>query len=227
MKNTTQNKKFYLHVGIIESPSIDDFLAKRYEGELLHKFLSWRGIKSHHYFAIDKNSFRQAIGYLVKEIFGEGFKIVGLNKLDNKPIPIVLPIIHISAHGNENGIGLTNGDLVTWEELGNLLSQLNEAFKGIILSISACKGWSAIKMLFKSKALPFNVLISNKGKPTWEQTLIGFTIIYHRLKDKLNFSEAINAAKEATGNKDFDYLTIQEIKEMFEVIEHLLNVLRT
>ena len=82
-------------------------------------------------------------------------------------------------------------------------------------------------MLFKSKALPFNVLISNKGKPTWEQTLIGFTIIYHRLKDELDFSKAINAAKEATGNKDFDYLTIREIKIMFELIKHFLNVLRT
>ena len=229
--NKIKAKRFYLHVFIIESPLADDFLTKRYEGELLHKFLTWRGIKSHHYFAIDKNSFQQAIGNLVREALGEEFKRIGLSILDNKPIPIVLPIIHISAHGNEEGIGLTNGELVTWKELGNLLSPLNKAFQGIILSISACEGWSAIKMLFESKDLPFNVLISNKGKPTWEQTLIGFTIIYHRLKEELDFLKAINAAKEATGNNDFVYLSIPEIEEFIqklfdELVKYFMNLIR-
>ena len=176
MKNTTQNKKFYLHVRIIESPSIDDFLAKRYEGELLHKFLTWRGIKSHHYFAIDKNSFRQAISYLVKEIFGEGFKIVGLSKLHNEPIPTLLPIIHISAHGSSKGISLTNRELVSWKELGDWLSLVNKVFKGIILSISACKGWDVLKVLVESESLLFFALIANKEKPTWGDTQLGLLL---------------------------------------------------
>ncbi|RLF89403.1 hypothetical protein DRN46_05660 [Thermococci archaeon] len=67
---------------------------------------------------------------------------------------------------------------MTWEDLGNLLSRLNETFRWIILSISACKGWNAIKMLFESKDIPFNVLISNKGEPTWQETLISFFPLY-------------------------------------------------
>ncbi|RLI76420.1 hypothetical protein DRP04_12680 [Archaeoglobales archaeon] len=113
-----------------------------------------------------------------------------------------------------------------------MLSPLNKAFQGrIILSISACEGWSAIKMLFESKDLPFNVLISNKGKPTWEQTLIGFTIIYHRLKEELDFLKAINAAKEATGNSDFVYLSIPEIEEFIqklldELVKYFRNLIK-
>lgn len=210
MKRIT-DREHYLWVFIIESPSSEDFFTKRYEGEVLHKFLTWRGIKSFHYFAVNKNSFQKAIKNLIRDTLGEGFKISGLCKIDEKPLPMFLPIIHISAHGNEKSISLTSRELITWEELKELLLPLNIMFNEIILSISACEGWNAIKMLFGSKSIPFKVLISNKGKPTWDQALIGFTVIYHQLAEGMNFSKAIEAAKSASNNNDFVYLSVPEI----------------
>ncbi|HDN73785.1 MAG TPA: hypothetical protein ENG16_02010 [Archaeoglobus sp.] len=102
--NKMKSEEIYLHVFIVESSSSSDFLAKRYEGEVLHKFLIWRRIRSSHYFAIDKDSFNRAIIGLIDDAIGEGFKVAGLSILNNKPIPAILPIIHISAYGNEKGI---------------------------------------------------------------------------------------------------------------------------
>lgn len=36
------------------------------------------------------------------------------------------PFLHISAHGNENGIQLTDGTFIKWGELKNILTPINK-----------------------------------------------------------------------------------------------------
>ena len=51
----------------------------------------------------------------------------------------MLPALHISAHGSENGIQLTSGEVVDWVELRDLVMPINKLFNGnLLLCISSC-----------------------------------------------------------------------------------------
>ena len=73
-----------LKICVIESPSADDFLEKRNEGEMLCRFFHLAGIQSEHKIVVNRPSLEKALNpALYKKSFEEGY----------------LPIIHLSAHG--------------------------------------------------------------------------------------------------------------------------------
>ena len=58
-----------------------------------------------------------------------------------------VPIVHISAHGSDDGIGLTDGTLVSWRNLREMLKPINAALDGnLLLCMSACHGAAACRM---------------------------------------------------------------------------------
>lgn len=178
-------KNLYIH--IIESPSSDDLLLKRQEGGLISEALKLMNIQSQHLLAVNKNAL--VLSFL--SVFN-----IHLNT------PGLIPIIHISAHGCKEGIFLTNGKLLTWHELCEILTPLNKALNGyLLLFMSSCEGLYAASMAFKEgKKNSFCTLIGNIGKPTWAETLVFFTTIYHLLGKATHIKEAVDAAKAASGN---------------------------
>src|SRR5216684_7468869 len=64
-------------------------------------------------------------------------------------------VIHISAHGNNEGFALTSGQRIFWGQLAGLLRPINRAFAGrLILAMSTCEGLHAAAMALSDGDLP-------------------------------------------------------------------------
>src|SRR4030042_2266062 len=155
-------------VYIIESPSPDDFLSDRREGDLIAKALKLAEINAFPNLAVSYEKFKETIGprleAKMKDIGG-------------------VPILYLSAHGDEKGIQLTEGHLVTWKELRELLIPINKLLGGfLIVSLSSCSSFSGIEMAMTAEGeSPFITLVCHTGSPVWSDTAVAFVIFYHRL----------------------------------------------
>jgi hypothetical protein len=100
-------------VYIIESPSDSDLYCHRYESDLLRQAVELSNMKCTVRIAASKATFEKAIN--------EGLRDEVIANFPQDPI------LHISAHGCEDGFRLTNKDFITWSELQNLLLPISRA----------------------------------------------------------------------------------------------------
>jgi len=189
VQNNISIKKF---VHIIESPSSQDLLDDRREGEVLTKALKLAQIESTYNLVADYETLQEALG---KKLYSEMIKGAQLRT----------PIIHISAHGNENGIVLTDHTLINWDRLKALLTPINKVLDGMLLiSLSSCKSFSACTMSFtENKDLPFFGLVSHIGTPNWADAAVAFVTFYHRFFKNSLVPDAVEAMKVASGDNGF------------------------
>jgi hypothetical protein len=171
-----------LHVFIIESVSIEDIFHGRSEGVAVQKALAAAGIPTTVQKAVDRVSFLRWLTEARKQLCQE---------------KSLIPVLHISAHGDEKGIYLTNeGEFLTWEELIEILAGINKALEGrLILCMSSCEGLRAWKMNLIHDPPAFSVLVGTEEKPTWEETAVGFTAFYFMLSKGKTAKEAVNRMK--------------------------------
>lgn len=92
-------------VHIIESPAPEDLVEDRCEGRILGEALSIAGIQHVYSLAVNRDMFVYSI--------------------TNRLLDAVMkfqsaPILHVSAHGNVEGITLTSGEQITWRRLAGL-----------------------------------------------------------------------------------------------------------
>lgn len=202
----------YLFVHIIESPSPANLLSNVSEGGSISDALRLMGIKSQYYLAVNSDAFQMALLRIFEAHAKTSFSSI--------------PIIHISAHGNTKGIRLTSGKLLSWDALEKDLISLNKALRGyLLLCMSSCKGIYAASMICNEKTeLPFFAIVGNSGEPYWSETVVGFTTIYHLLGKGKNIQEAVEAARIASGNRDFQIFCASTIKKMW-TLKELLKVL--
>lgn len=197
-------KKLEFFVYVIESPNDFDLLNNRTEGNLIKNAVSLDEIPCVVRTATSKETFSWALSDGLIEAI--------------KDLPRRLPILHISAHGNEEGLGLTNGEIVTWNELKDRLIVLNEYFQNeLILCMSSCKGLSACRMAMRIEddQYPFLGMIGNDESPTWSETAIGFATFYHHLRRGSNINNALNAMKVASGNNRFRVITSDQARKAY------------
>ena len=119
-----------------------------------------------------------------------------------KQHPDFVPIIHISAHGDGDGLQMSNGEKLDWEELKALLRPVNEALKNtLFVCMSACQGYSGIKMAmsFEDEAYPYFALIGCAASPTWAETSIGFCTLYHLMNKGETIMDALKVMRAASG----------------------------
>jgi hypothetical protein len=177
-------------VYMIESPSAIDLRDGRSEGSLLKEALKLAGVTCKYNLVINKEIFNACLTTQLAETVKDTGGI---------------PIIHLSAHGNKSGIGLSDGSLITWGELKNFLLPINEALQGgLVLCISACEGYHACNMLLQENGkLPFFGFISHLDKPKWIDAAIAFTVFYHRFFKGASVKQAVEAMCIASGDKKF------------------------
>ena len=116
------------------------------------------------------------------------------------------PIIHISAHGTEEGIILSSGGIVSWQNLKNILSPINEALNGgLLICMSSCQGFSACRMAMAEEEgrPPFYAIVGNTSTPLWSDTAIAYAAFYHLISKGCILINAVNAMKEASGDNNF------------------------
>jgi hypothetical protein len=129
-----------------------------------------------------------------------------------------LPVLHISTHGNSEGIGLSDGTLITWSELRELLVPINGQLNGnLLLCMSSCKGYSACRMAMceGDEPHPYIALFANAGTPKWSDTAVAYATVYHLLAKGRRFDEACHAMNLASGESTWVVETAHESKKVY------------
>jgi len=200
--------KFFAY--IIESPSAVDLYHCRSESEMLQKAINLNKIICIQHLAVNKEAFTAAINIGLREAMESNINTV--------------PILHISAHGFSDGIQLSSGEVVSWNELRELLMPINEALSGmLIVCMSTCEGFSGCRMakVTEDTLHPFFAIIGNYGKPTWPETAVAFATLYHLIANGHYIVNAVEAMRIASGNNDFMVITAEESKQSY--IDYINN----
>ena len=190
-------------VNIVESPKDSEIYNNTSEAMLLKKAITLNDIPCISRVAINKSNFFKGIY--------EGF-IEGLERYK------YIPILHISCHGSANGIKLSCGDVIQWNEIRDYLCLLNKYLKdSLLLCMSSCEGFSACKMAMQDgKAQhPFLALIGNDKSPTWPESAIAYATFYHLIINGSTIEYATEAMCTASGNKDWKNITYLEAHQRY------------
>jgi hypothetical protein len=209
-----EKDKLNLYIHIIESPSSEDIMDERREGELLTKGLKLLGIPHKYYLVIDQKTFLKALTEKIEH--------------DNKELGI--PILHLSSHGDNLGIKLSDQSFIRWHELAPHLTSLNDRIKGnLMICISTCNGFQAAKMAHRfSDESPFFGIIGPSEKITWAEAAIGFLTFYFQLLVKhKTINEALDAMKTASGYPYFEKIKADEARTQWlgEIVMSVLESL--
>lgn len=185
-----QRIRFFVFV--IESPSAVDLYHRRSEGEIIRQAVELNGIKCVVKTAINLQAFDAClkIGLAEEMSARAGF----------------IPLLHISAHGSSDGIQLSDGYVMPWDELREHLRPINDALGGsLVVCMSSCEGYSGIRMAMTNdeSPLPFFALIGCSEKPTWGETAVGYATLYHQLWRGEYVADAVTAMRVAAGNQLF------------------------
>lgn len=171
-------------VYIVESPGDEDLLLGKKEGDSLSEIFKLENIKYEYYLVVSRKMFKEAIQLIKNDIIE--LKEEGL---------WVFPIIHLSCHGNDECICMSNGTKIEWSYLNNIIGDINDVFSdeeknNILLCMSSCYGLYAINADKDeddddSKS-PFSSLIGSEYEISWEDSLIAFSVFYHNyiIKEK-------------------------------------------
>lgn len=187
-------------VHIIESPSSQDILDGRTEGRALCEALRLSGIQGCYSAAVSWDMFLEAL----------------YNRLSNAigAFPGKQPILHISAHGNADGIGLTNGEYVGWNTLRSALAPLNNGMNGgLLICMSSCFGGSGCRMaMHEENEQPFWALVGHTSDANWADAAVGYTAFYHRFFKGAPLKDCVKAMQYASGDENFDYWNGHSVK---------------
>lgn len=203
-------EKLQRRVVVIESPAPGDILDDRTEGEALTKALRLAGIPSEYFRAINKSTFEESF----HRSAGLGWSARGTFQDGRVEHTIFVPFIHISCHGNENGLALTSGEFVPWCELRqyllsfanaiNIVSDGQDSHSWVSLTISACKGWNGYKMFHEGPPYPCFAVVGPHQDVDWCDSLIAFLTYFHHLiyKDS-DVLVAVTRMNAALGSNQF------------------------
>jgi hypothetical protein len=212
-------EEFIVHV--IESPKPMEILEGRQEGVTLYSALEDAGIRVEVYSVVDEETLFRAFEMMSGCHY----------EYDEKEEPF--PILHISAHGNKDGIELTSGDFFSWKRLGDILVPFNEASGDVlVVGMSTCFGFQGLRMARRVSGSPFYGLVGPKGEVRWDDTKVAFVTFYHLITKKgFDLNPAVEAMNIAAGVRQgtFEVVGGEQVqlefrKKVKEVIKaHLLE----
>jgi hypothetical protein len=185
-----QRLKFFVY--IVESPSAVDLYHGTHEGTMLLQSLQLNQIASVARLTATATAFRAAFQVGLPETM--------------KTFPNLVPVIHISGHGSADGLELTDGTRISWNELKGYLQPINKALgHALFVCMSCCKGYSGTRMAMalKDEDFPFFALIGNYESPTWSDTSVAFCAFYHLLNKGETVINAVKAMNVASGLESF------------------------
>lgn len=198
--------KFFVH--IIESPAPEDLLEGRTEGKMLGSFLELTDIPFLYNLVVDEIRLKEALTTRISN---------GVEQFHG-----VKPIIHISSHGVEGGIQLTDqrekGEFIPWSELGEMLMPINGQFDGGIgICMSCCGGADAKSMaeVMSAKKIPMVWVIGPTKNLSWSEGALAFAVFYHRFQQGSGTDELIKAMNSTTGNGSFIFHHARKIQQTY------------
>ena len=195
---------------IVESPNAEDLRHHRYEKDVLTSGLALAEIPHHYNFVSDLDSLSQALQI---NVFEEWVKKGVL--LD--------PILHISAHGNDNGISLLSGQFIDWFQLRQLLLPLLNISAGkLLICMSTCSGISAVRLaMYEDDHKPFWALVGSSTKPSWADAATAFLAFYqHLLLREFDLDTCVGSMCVAAGHHNFTQFYGSAVRAMYITVSH-------
>lgn len=195
-------------VYLVESPSDVDFYHARSEGELVSRAIALDGIPCFTRTAINYKAFIASLSLGLPDAM--------------RAFPDAAPILHLSAHGSKTGVQLSSGEEITWADLRDLITPVNESLQGtLLLCMSACNGYSACRMAMRVGNVPhpYLAMVGSYGNPTWSDTAAAYSAFYHHLAKGRRIEDAVEAMKVASGDHQWVLETAEQSKRGF--IEYL------
>ncbi|MBI4911455.1 MAG: hypothetical protein HY823_01850 [Acidobacteria bacterium] len=187
-----ESERIKFFVFVIESPSAVDLYHRRSEGDIIRQAVNLNGIPCYLLTAINIEAFEAALRIGLPEAMEAN--------------PGRVPILHISAHGFQEGIQLSNSEILLWARLRQLLLPINkELSNALLVCLSSCEGYAGTRMAMyiEDDGYPFFALIANAEKPLWSETAIAYSTFYHWLARGEYVLHALDAMRVASGNKTF------------------------
>ena len=191
-------------VYIIESPSATDLLDGRTEGRALGEAPRLADIPYVYSLTADAATFRTAL----RDRLIESWK-----KHDR-----AYPIIHLSMHGDTNGIAFTNGDYLSWNDLRSELLPLIRAMpNALLICMSSCFGLAGCRIAMHSDDEPhYWGLVGHPGTVGWSDSAIAYMTFYHLFFKGHGVDHCVMAMKVASGDSDFTYAAGTVTKQSWE-----------
>jgi hypothetical protein len=161
------------------------------EGRALLESLKLAGIPCSHNLVIDRDTLKYSLSSkLSQECQSRG----------------KFPLLHLSMHGNENGIALSNGDFVDWQELWELLIPISNTMQGgLLICMSTCFGsYGAYMAAFAENNMTYGALIGNSHTTEWTDAAVGYITFYHQYFKGLSPKDCVEIMKISSGDNRFE-----------------------
>lgn len=127
----------------------------------------------------------------------------------------VLPIIHFEIHGstNKDGLVLASGELVSWEEMGNILTRINIASRmNLFVSLAVCHGaYLLTQYHLDHRAFCYGVLGSFDVLKV-NDLKIRFNEFYEELFTSFDINKAYQRLLNANSEVQVDYECISALE---------------
>lgn len=193
-------------VHIIESPSADDLLDGRTEGRVLGEALRLAEIPHSYNLPTTVQAFRKALHDRLLDAW----------KHHQQP-----PIVHLSMHGNNDGVALTDGTFLSWTDLRHSLAPLTNAMQGgLLICMSSCFGSSGCRMAMHDESdQPFWALVGNAGSASWSDAAVAYVTFYHLFFKGIPVKECVDRMKMASNDTNFMLWSGREVKASW--VEHV------
>jgi len=192
---TMQETQF--RVCIIDSPSPHDLMLDRSPARALFELLNHLQIASHYSVAFDKTRFKSVLSSFIRT---------------SSPTENV--IVHINAHGNQNGFALTrsfpdnnlpidvlnnpvdHSQFIQWQELSTLMAGLQEQTSWAGLALSSCKGAGIAQV---ASIMPVDYIIGCLDDIQTYDVATAFSYLYRSIQ-KGNIHSVIPVLSGISGN---------------------------
>ena len=212
--------QFFVH--IVESPSPEELLDGRTEGTILRSFLEVCGIPHLYNLAVDIDQ----LGVALSDRVAQGMQILNLQ-----------PVLHLSAHGGETGLQLTDQrrtkQSLPWKNVAKLIKPIHQSVQGLGLCVSACYGSSAKRMaeVLSKDDLPFLWTIGADSKADIQDLALAFSVFYRRLQTG-NLDRIAEVMTGAAGGVQFEVSFADSIQQEYrqncnDALRRLLQLKKT
>jgi hypothetical protein len=186
---------------LIESPSAEDLLVGRNEGDSLIRVLKLAEIDVVYFMAINA------------EMFDKAFGLIGTAILNQPDIGTAMPIIHVSAHGSDDGIELSDGDVILWDKLTDLFEKLHkiigpvnippplpQGVPKVTLCLSSCSAFSAYRKA-APRPTPFQAIVGPIRDIGWCESMLAFASFYYTTNTlRKSYASAVMCMNFANGS---------------------------
>jgi hypothetical protein len=116
------------------------------------------------------------------------------------------PILHFEVHGGRKGMELTSGEVVSWEELKGVFTDINVATSfNLLVVLAACDGANLVAILRPTDRAPMWGLVGPVSLVSAGDLFRDFSAFYQVLLTHLHGDEAVRALNRSAKGTRWQY----------------------